>query len=102
LGITQSAIADAKRRGSFPKGWAVDISQAYNVSLNDLLKGNSQLSVDADRSVKTPTFGKEEEELIYQKKYEILMEKHIIVMEENSELRALLLEKPKAPAKKAQ
>ena len=48
----------------------------------------------------TNSFGKEEEELIYQKKYEILMEKHITVMEENAQLRYQLLGKPQPLMKK--
>lgn len=43
----------------------------------------------------------ESKEMIYQKKYEILMEKHIMVMEENAILRSQLPEKPKASVEKA-
>ena len=41
----------------------------------------------------TNNSGKEEEEMIYQKKYELLMEKHIAMMEENSILKEQFLKK---------
>ena len=41
VGITQSAVADAKRRGNFPNGWAVAIAKQHGVSLDFLLSGET-------------------------------------------------------------
>ena len=41
VGITQSAVADAKKRGSFPKAWAVDIGKACTRSIDWILTGSS-------------------------------------------------------------
>lgn len=80
LGITQSAIADAKRRGSFPNGWAVDLSKTYNIDLNDLLKGGKELSKGEGKVI----FNAEEEidEDMYRTKFEKAQEKIISLMEE--------------------
>jgi hypothetical protein len=80
LGITQSAIADAKRRGSFPKGWAVDISQAYNISLKDLLKVGKELSKGEDKVILNAE--EEIEDDMYRTKFEKAQEKIISLMEE--------------------
>ena len=80
LGITQSAIADAKKRGSFPKGWAVDISQAYNISLKDLLKVGKELSKGEDKVILNAE--EEIEDDMYRTKFEKAQEKIISLMEE--------------------
>ena len=91
LGITQSAIADAKRRGSFPKGWAVDISQAYNIDLNDLLKGGKELSKGEDKVILNAE--EEVDEDMYRTKFEKAQEKIISLMEEVSLLKDELQKK---------
>ena len=94
LGITQSAVADAKRRGSFPKGWAVDISQAYNISLNALLQGGEELPSHSINNT-----GKEEEEM-WKDKYILQMELNQKLQTEISELKDCLLKKAPLPTKK--
>lgn len=39
LGITQSAVSDAKKRGRFPRRWAEELSKKFNISLDFLLSG---------------------------------------------------------------
>ncbi len=39
LGITQSAVSDAKKRGRFPRRWAEKLSKKFNISLDFLLSG---------------------------------------------------------------
>jgi len=39
LGITQSAISDAKKRGRFPRRWAEKLSVKFDISLDFLLSG---------------------------------------------------------------
>jgi hypothetical protein len=46
LGITQAAIADAKKRGTFPKGWAFEISKAYTRPVEWVLTGQGKESGD--------------------------------------------------------
>lgn len=98
LGITQSAIADAKRRGSFPKGWAVDISQTYNIDLNDLLKGGKELSKGEDKVLLNAE--EEVDEDMYRTKFEKAQEKIISLMEEVSLLKDELQKKDMVNKKK--
>ena len=98
LGITQSAIADAKRRGSFPKGWAVDISQTYNIDLNDLLKGGKELSKGEDKVILNAE--EEIDEDMYRTKFEKAQEKIISLMEEVSLLKDELQKKDMAHKKR--
>jgi len=39
LGITQSAVSDAKKRGRFPRRWAEKLSKKFKISLDFLLSG---------------------------------------------------------------
>ena len=39
LGITQSAVSDAKKRGKFPRRWAEELSKKFKISLDFLLSG---------------------------------------------------------------
>lgn len=39
LGITQSAVADAKKRGFFPQGWAIKLSRTYTRPVEWILTG---------------------------------------------------------------
>lgn len=39
LGITQSAVSDAKKRGRFPRRWAEKLGKKFNKSLDFLLSG---------------------------------------------------------------
>jgi len=39
LEITQSAVSDAKKRGTFPRRWAEKLSGKFNISLDFLLSG---------------------------------------------------------------
>ena len=39
LGINQSAIADAKKRGSFPRKWAEKLGEKFNKPIDFLLSG---------------------------------------------------------------
>ena len=87
LGITQSAVADAKRRGSFPKGWAVDLSQAYGVSVDDILVGGGKeiISSNVGKTVN-------EEEQMYRLKFEEAQVKIIELQDEIARLQKNIIE----------
>ena len=90
LGVSENAISTWKKRGSLDMGKILLACEGINQAW--LLSGKGEPSQSNNASG-------EEIELIYQKKYEILMEKHIAVMEENSQLRYQLMGKSQ-PLKK--
>ena len=117
LKITQSAVSDAKKRGSFPKNWASIISKTYNCSLDWLLTGqkpiseqnqesprqqqaknkkglnsaeNADFEVKAIKTTQTGNLGEENDEM-YRLKFEEAQEKIIRLLEENAELKRLLI-----------
>ena len=54
LGVHQTAITDAKKRGFFPLGWIYRLGHNYNISYDELLRGtNVNLPTDTVPEVRT-------------------------------------------------
>ncbi|MCP4923658.1 MAG: bacteriophage CI repressor [bacterium] len=108
LGITQGAVADAKKRGSFPNGWAVDICNRYGISLDYLVSGKGlsskernehglDLTYPATRPPKIDPLNQIEEEQMWKDKYIGQMELNQRLQTEISALKDELMGKPLPP-----
>ena len=94
LGVSENAISTWKKRGTLDMGKILLTCEGINQEWLLTGKGEPRQSINNAEQ-------EESKEMIYQKKYEILMEKHIMVMEENAILRSQLPEKRNSSTRKA-
>lgn len=97
LGVTQRTIIKWEKDETIPKLPVLkEISEITGFRYEWINEGKGEERKPEEAIVNSG----EEEEMIYQKKYELLMEKHIAMMEENSILKEQLLKKAPLPTKK--
>ena len=97
LGVTQRTIIKWEKDETIPKLPVLkEISEITGFRYEWINEGKGEERKPKEAIVNSS----EEEEMIYQKKYELLMEKHIAMMEENSILKEQLLKKAPLPTKK--
>ena len=80
LNMTQGSVSDAKKRGEFPTGWAFKIAQIYGLSTDWLLTGKMLSGEGNEDSLKDET------------EIEILKDKLIEALTENSSLKDRIIE----------